>query len=82
MAEWGQLLASLTGPESIGTNPVSMLWMFPLIAAIVMVYKATKMRALLFRRFLMESLLLFVTVSGFMILSIVVLNLISWLVTS
>jgi hypothetical protein len=82
MSEWGSLLATLTMPESVGTDPVSMLWMFPVVAAIAMVYKATKMRVLFFRRFLVESLLLFVTVSGFMIMAILVLNLISWLITS
>ncbi|MCI0498730.1 MAG: hypothetical protein L0Y36_03480 [Planctomycetales bacterium] len=81
MAEWAPLLAALTAPEPIGMDAVSMLWMFPLVAAIAMVYKATKMRVLFLRRFLIESLVLFATVSGFMIMAILVLNLLSWLVT-
>jgi len=76
------LLASFTAPIEIGTTPASMLWMFPLLAAVSLVYKATKMRVLLTRRYLLESLLLFLTVSGFMIMAIIVLNLLSWLVTS
>lgn len=76
------LLASFTTPIEIGTTPASMLWMFPLLAAVSLVYKATKMRVLLTRRYLLESLLLFLTVSGFMIMAIIVLNLLSWLITS
>ncbi|HOM76592.1 MAG TPA: hypothetical protein P5175_12470 [Anaerohalosphaeraceae bacterium] len=79
MNEW--IVAAFTAPEQIGTTPGSLLWMFPLLAAIAIVYKATKMRALLWRRFLVESAVLFATVSGFMILAIVVLNLLSWLIT-
>lgn len=82
MTDIPSLLASLTAPIEIGTTPASMLWMFPLLAAIAMVYKATKMRVLLTRKYLLESLLLFLSVSGFMILAIVALNLLSWLVTS
>ena len=76
------ILAGFTAPLEIGTDPASMLWMFPLMAAISLVYKATKMRVLFFRKYLLESLLLFLTVSGFMILAICVLNLICWLITS
>ncbi|MHC5001189.1 MAG: hypothetical protein ACYTE1_10290 [Planctomycetota bacterium] len=59
-----------------------MLWMFPLLAAIALVYKATKMRVLFTKKYLIQSLLLFLSVSGFMVMAIVVLNLLSWLVTS
>jgi hypothetical protein len=76
------ILASFTAPIEIGTTPASMLWMFPLLAAVSLVYKATKMRVLLTRRYLLESLLLFLSVSGFMIMAIIVLNLLSWLITS
>lgn len=81
MPELG-LLATFTSPESIGTNPQSMLWMFPLLAVIALVYKATKMRVLFLRKFLLESLLLFATISAFMIAAIIVLNLLDWLITS
>jgi len=75
-------LASFTAPVEIGTNPTSLLWMFPLLAALSLIYKATKMRVLFLKRFLSESLLLFLSVSGFMIMAIVVLNLLCWLITS
>lgn len=76
------MMASFTAPIEIGTTPASMLWMFPLLAAISLVYKATKMRVLRIRKYLLESLLLFLSVSGFMIMAIIVLNLLSWLITN
>ena len=82
MADCGFILAAFTAPIEIGTTPSSMLWMFPLLAAISLVYKATKMRVLLTRKYLLESLLLFLSVSGFMIAAIIVLNLLNWLITS
>lgn len=75
------ILAAFTAPEPIGTTPASMLWMFPLLAVIALVYKATKMRVLLIRRYIWESLLLFLTISAFMIAAIVVLNLLDWLIS-
>ena len=82
MHELPLILATFTAPETIGTNWQSMLYMFPLLAAIAIIYKATKMRVILWKRFAIESLILFASVSGFMILAIGVLNLIAWLVTS
>lgn len=76
------ILASFTSPMTIHTDPWAMLYMFPLLAAIALVYKATKMRVIFWKRFILQSVLLFLTVSGFMIAAIVVINLISWLVTS
>lgn len=77
-----KLLASFSSPIHIGTDPASMLWMFPLLAAIAIVYKTTKMRVLFWRRFIREVLILFATLSGFMFAAIVVLNLVTWLATS
>lgn len=82
MHELASILAALNAPINIGTNPASMLWMFPLLAAITLIYKATKMRVLLWKRFIRESLVLFLTVSGFMITAVIVLNLIAWMITS
>lgn len=82
MPDLALVLAAFTSPESIGTTPASMLYMFPLLAAITIIYKATKMRVIFWKRLAVESLILFVTVSGFMIAAVIVLNLIAWLVTS
>ena len=76
------MLASFTAPVTIHTDPWAMLYMFPLLAAISIVYKATKMRVILWKSFFIQTLLLFLSVSGFMIAAIIVINLISWLVTS
>jgi hypothetical protein len=75
------LLATFTSPESIGTTPQSMLWMFPLLAVIALVYKATKMKVLFAKRYILESLFLFLTISAFMIAAIIVLNLLDRLIT-
>lgn len=76
------LLASFTAPITINTDPWALLYMFPLLAAIAVIYKATKMRVIFWKRFAAETLMLFLSVSGFMIAAIVVINLISWLITS
>ena len=82
MGDCSFILAAFTAPIEIGTTPSSMLWMFPVLAAIALVYKATKMRVLFTKKYLTESLLLFLSVSSFMVMAIFVLNLLSWLVTS
>ncbi|MHC4551699.1 MAG: hypothetical protein ACYSUT_02875 [Planctomycetota bacterium] len=76
------LLASFTAPITIKTDPWAMLYMFPLLAAIALIYKATKMRVIFWKRFVRETLVLFASVSAFMIAAIIVINLISWLITS
>ena len=37
------VMASFTAPEEIGTNPQSLLMLLPLVAAIAVVYQATKL---------------------------------------
>lgn len=76
------VLAGFLAPLDIGTTPLSLLWMFPLLASIAVVYKTTRMRILFFKTLLAESLILFLTLSGFMILAGIVLNLVVWLVVS
>lgn len=82
MPEWNAILASFTTPEPIGTTALSMLWMFPLLAAIAIIYKTTKLRAFFWKSMIQETAVLFGVLSGFMILAIVVLNLVVWLITS
>lgn len=83
MAEsFGQILAGFFMPVEIGTTPASLLWMFPLLLSIAVVYKATRLRVLFWKQFTLEVLVLFLTLSGFMILAGVVLNLLVWLITS
>ena len=67
------ILGSFTSPIDIPTDPMSTLWMFPLLLAISIVYKATKMRVLFARRFAKEVAILFGTISVFMVFLGVVL---------
>ncbi len=76
-----EMLAGFRAPLDIPTAPASLLWMFPLLISIAIVYKATRLRVLFWRRFFLEVLVLFLTLSGFMILAGVVLNLLVWLIT-
>jgi len=75
------LLASFTAPIHIGTTHASLLWMFPLLAAISVIYKVTKMRVFFFGRFARDVLVLFITISLFMIGAMAALNVIVWYVT-
>lgn len=76
------MLGGFRAPLDIGTTPLSMLWMFPLLASIAVVYKTTRLRVLFLKPLLLESLILFLTLSGFMILAGIVLNLVVWLIGS
>lgn len=59
------LLSSLTIPMNIATNPASMLWMFPLLLGVSVIYKAVKMRVLFPAKFIKEVAVLFVSISIF-----------------
>ena len=75
------LLGGFTEPLHIGTTPGSLLWMFPLLGAIAVIYKATKMRVLFWGKFFKEIIILFVTISIFMILTGIALNVLVWFIT-
>jgi hypothetical protein len=59
-----------------------MLWMFPLILSIVIVYKATKMRVIFPKKFVKEVVVLFLTISLFLVLAGIGLNLVVAFITS
>ncbi len=63
------MLAGFTTPLKIGTDPAAMLWMFPLLAAVAIVYKATKVRVIFTLKFIKEVVVLFATMSALMILA-------------
>ena len=75
------ILAGFMSPIDIPTSPASMLWMFPLILSIVIVYKATKLRVIFIKKFIKEVVVLFFTISIFLILAGVGLNLLVAFVT-
>ena len=68
-----ELLASFTSPIEIGTDAISMLWMFPLLAAVALIYKAVKLRVMFMRKYFREVFILFVSISIFIVLIGIVL---------
>jgi len=75
------IMATFTTPENIGVTPNSMLWLLPLVAAISIVYKTTKLPKIRFAHFLKESVVLFGSIVIFMAITALVLVAFAWLVT-
>ena len=75
------LLANFTVPEKIGVTPQSMLWLLPLVAAIAVVYKATKVPKITACHFIKETVLLFGSIVVFMVVTALVLCALAWLIT-
>ncbi len=75
------MLASFLVPEELGTNPNSLLLLLPLIAAISIIYKATKLSTITANNFIKEVAVLFVSITVVMILTAIVLLFIAWYVT-
>jgi len=76
------ILANFTIPEKIGVNPQSMLWLLPLVAAISIVYKATKVPKVKLGSFVKETGLLFGSIVVFMIVTALALCALTWLITA
>jgi hypothetical protein len=76
------LTASFTVPVEIGTTPASLLWMFPLLATVAIIYKATKMRVIFLNKFFKEAVILFLTLSVVMIAAAIGLNILVYFLTS
>ena len=75
------VMATFTTPENIGVTPKSMLWLLPLVAAISVVYKTTKLPKIKFVNFLKESVILFGSIVVFMAITALVLVAFAWLIT-
>jgi len=75
------VLATFTTPEHIGVTPLSMLWLLPLVAAISVVYKTTKLPKIRFTHFVKESVVLFGSIIVFMAITALVLCVLAWLIT-
>jgi hypothetical protein len=91
-AEWKQLeikmsiadafiIASFTVPEKIHVDPQSMLWLLPLVAAIAIVYKTTKIQKIKAANFIREVVILFGSIVVFMVTTAIVLCVLAWLIT-
>lgn len=61
-------LGSLTSPIDIGTDAMSMLWMFPVLAGVALIYKAVKLRVMFMGKYFREVFILFVSISIFIML--------------
>ena len=67
------IIATFTSPQNIGTTPMSLFWVFPLIASISIVYKTTKLDQIKLFDFVKEVTLLFASIAVFIIITAVVL---------
>ena len=76
-----QMRASFTTPEKIGVTPQSLLWLLPLSASIVVVYKATKVPRIRPVSFIKDSAVLLGSILVFMLVAAMVLLVLSRLVT-
>lgn len=74
------ITASFTVPEKIGVTPQSMLWLLLLVAAIVIIYKTTKMTEIKIASFLKEVVVLFGSIIVFMIITAMALCVLAWLI--
>jgi hypothetical protein len=75
-----RIAASFAAPQDIGTNPQSLLLILPVVAAIAIVYKATKLTRISAGKFLKESILLFGSIVVVMIITALVLAAVAWLI--
>jgi hypothetical protein len=81
MCELGLLVATFTSPENIAMDAKSLLWIFPLLASVAVIYKATKIRVIFLRRFFREVLILFCTLSVVMLFIAALLHAGVWIIT-
>ena len=75
------MMASFTVPEEIGTDPQSMLWLLPLVAAIAIIYKATKLPTITAGNFIKEVATLLGSIVVFMVITAFALHALAWLIT-
>ena len=76
------IIANFKVPQEIGTSPQSMLLLLPLVAAISVVYKATKLPEITAKEFLKESALLFGSFVVFIAVTALILCAVAWLIMS
>ena len=76
------LLASFMVPMHIGTDPVSMLWMLPLLLGVAFVYKAIKVRVMFMNKYIKEVGVLFASMVIFIIMIGILLHIIVHFLTT
>ncbi|MDH4239703.1 MAG: hypothetical protein OEW48_09085 [Phycisphaerae bacterium] len=75
------VIATFTTPENFGPKPLSMLWLLPLVAAIAIIYKATKLPSIKAANFMKETSILFGSIIVFIIIAALTLHVFAWLIT-
>jgi hypothetical protein len=76
-----QILATFTSPESIGTTPQSILWLFPLAFAGCLVYKTIKLPELTPAGLIKEVMALLAFLTGLLLIIVFVLFAITEILT-
>jgi len=75
------ILAGFTVPMRIDTDPASMLWLLPLVIAIAVVYKATKVDKIKASAFVRETAVLIGSILVFIVVAAIILHGVAWFVT-
>ncbi len=75
------VIATFTEPEIFGANALSMLGLLPLVAAIAIIYKATKLPVITAGKFIKETAVLFGSIIVFIVIAAFTLHVLAWLIT-
>lgn len=75
------LLSSFTRPETVGTTPLAMLWLLPLVGSVSVIYKAAKLRNITTVNFIKETATLFGSIIVFIGITALVLYVVALLAT-
>ena len=77
----GLIVATFTAPEQIGTAPQSIIWLLPLVAAIAVVYKVTKVPKITAGNFIKEAVTLFASIVVFIAVTALALHVLAWIIS-
>ncbi len=75
------IIATFTSPQHIGSGPASLLWLLPLVTAIAIVHKATKLPEIKAANFIKETAGLFASIVVFIAVTAVILYVVTWIAT-
>jgi hypothetical protein len=74
-------MAGFMAPEEIGTTRQSLFLVLPIIAAIAIIYKATKVPRVSIFNFIKETFILFLSITAFLVLIALILAAVARFVT-
>ena len=75
------IIAAFTSPHHIGSGPASLLWILPLVAAIALIHKATKLPEIKAANFIKETSGLFASIMVFIAVTAAILYVVTWIVS-